>query len=134
MQESEALSRLNEEVVNYAILKEMGIDVPECDTSAFAVTDNMGEPLGAAALIVEHIDGRGPYKAFTEYRILMTYANTFAGPTLSAVKEAWRSLKANVAIRCPRDLQVMVTGDGRIVTIDPEAIGDGKTLSDWVEA
>lgn len=57
---------LEQEASNLARLRAAGYDVPE-SSDVFRVADQLAA-VDAAALVVEHIEGLGPYKAITQVR------------------------------------------------------------------
>ncbi len=122
------LARLNEEAGNYAALRDAGFVVPQCAAGAVATLDHLAGGTRAAALVVEHVDGRGPYKATTQFRSIARIVGGSPPDIEPLYRQAWSALQAAACERCPMDLQVLLADDGRIVTIDPERIGSGRVL------
>ena len=55
-------------MTNFGILRCHGYDVPNVLSPSIEVIDRLGDEMKAAALLVEHIQGSGPYKATTQSR------------------------------------------------------------------
>lgn len=122
------IARLDEEAGNYATLRAAGFVVPHCATRAVATLDYLAGGVSAAALVVEHIAGHGPYKAGTQFRSIARIVGGSAAGLEPLYRQAWSALQMSARERCPMDLQVLLAHDGRIVTIDPERIGPGRIL------
>ncbi len=122
------IALLDAELRNYGILRDSGFDVPKTATSIFTVVDHLAGGAQAAALVVEHVDGVGPYKAFTAARSIGKVIRDRAMGTDATYRDAWQRLATATSRIAPMDMQVLITDDGRIVTIDVEAIGPGRIL------
>lgn len=122
------LQKLNNELRNYEELRSLGYDVPDTCDKSIRIQDHLGTPREAAAIIVEHISGLGPYKAKTEISSIRKIVSQNA--TLKNFYDvAWRKISEAAKEKMPMDLQVIIEERGRIVTIDPEQIGNGGTLA-----
>ena len=117
---------LEQEASNLARLRAAGYDVPESSV-VFRVADQLAA-VDAAALVVEHIEGLGPYKAITQVRAIRALISHAPQDVGSRYRENWNRLRALSAVMAPRDHQVMLSEDGRIVTIDVEQVGSGRDL------
>lgn len=126
-------NRLDQEAVNYRLLASAGYDTPASGAHAIKLFDHFNNQ-PAAALVIEHIDGPGPFKARTEARRLMRAASHLDATACRAAEAAWDRLRAALASRAPIDLQVMLSKSGRIVIIDPEktTATAGYQLIDWI--
>lgn len=127
------VNRLDQEAVNYRVLASAGHDTPASGERAIELFDHFkNQPV--AALVIEHIDGPGPFKARTEAPRLMRAAGRLDGTACRAAEAAWDRLRAALAERAPIDLQVMLSQSGRIVIIDPEktTATAGYELIDWM--
>lgn len=136
MRESESvavgLSKLAIEIDNYAKLAAAGFRVPEL-WSAQEYMDQITGQGPVAALIIEHIDGLGPWKAVTEYRSLMRRANALPETARNRAEADWIALQAACAKASPGDWQIMLRNDGSLFTIDPEYFTSSPiTLSAWI--
>ncbi|MFT8644557.1 hypothetical protein [Gluconacetobacter sp.] len=121
------LQKLNNELRNYEELRSLGYDVPDTCDESIRIQDHLGTPREAAAIIVEHISGAGPYKAKTGIGSIRKIVSL--KPTLKNLYDAaWREISEAAKKKMPMDLQVIMEESGRIVTIDPEQIGNGGTL------
>ena len=116
---ADVVGRLTEEAANYTLLKVAGHEVPSTAKQAFVTVDHFSGRKGAA-LVTEHVDGFGPYKARTEAKRLMRIANGFSDAARACAKSSWERLQQAIRERAPMDLQVMLSSTGRIVVIDPE--------------
>ena len=128
------VAQLEEEVANYGLLSAAGHEVPRVAPTALILTDALSVR-SAAALVIEHIDGPGPYKASTQARTVMRIANERGGASALEAKASWAQLRTAVHRRVPMDLQVKMSASGRIVVIDPEKTrtGDPIPLPEWDE-
>eukprot|EP00536_Pseudo-nitzschia_multiseries_P011942 jgi/Psemu1/30525/gm1.30525_g len=70
----------------------------------------------------------GPYKAITQVRAIRALISHAPQDVGSRYRENWNRLRALSAVMAPRDHQVMLSEDGRIVTIDVEQVGSGRDL------
>ncbi|MFL0587506.1 hypothetical protein ACH0BU_12780 [Sphingomonas olei] len=123
-------ARLDEEADNYRRLLDVGFDVPATAGRSVEVVDHLAGGRRAAALIVEHVAGSGPYKARTDVRRIARVVMEQEASLTKRFTEAWAGLRVAAARKAPQDLQVMLGDDGRIVTIDPEKVGPGVALND----
>ncbi|MBB2156662.1 hypothetical protein HLH33_10125 [Gluconacetobacter diazotrophicus] len=115
-------AKFRAEIENYTTLRGAGYDVPNIYGETIVIDDILNDEKSKAALIVEHIDGVGPFKPRTEVRtIILALRNK--GFDKEIYIDAWGKLSTCASEIAPSDLQVMFTTDGRIVTIDPEHIG-----------
>ncbi|MBS1054918.1 hypothetical protein [Gluconobacter kondonii] len=121
------LEKLNNELRNYEALRVIGYDVPRTCDNSIRIQDHLKPPREAAAIIVEHISGAGPYKAKTGISSIKKIVSQ-KHDLKNLYDEAWRKISEAAKKKMPMDLQVIVEENGRIVTIDPEQIGDGGTL------
>lgn len=127
------LSELAAEINNYAKLAAVGFRVPEL-WSAQQYVDQITGQGPVAALIIEHIDGPGPWKASTQYRSLMRRANALPETARDRAKADWIALQAACAKASPGDWQIMLRNDGALFTIDPEYVTSCPvTLPAWIE-
>lgn len=122
--------KLDEEAENYRRLRAEGYDLPVTAERSIEIIDNLAGGVRAAALVVEHIAGRGPYKARTEFRGIARIVMAQEPHLKQRFMAAWAKLKIAAARKAPQDLQVILADDGRIVTIDPEKVGPGVALND----
>ncbi len=125
---------LVEEAENFRKLGSSGYDVPNVADEIVVVTDHLhadGEKR-AAALIVEHISGSGPYKPVTETHLISKAVENAKKGLQAEYYSSWDKLVTAVAKAAPMDLQVILSDDGRIMTIDPEKIGPGKQLKSLI--
>jgi len=123
----EQRAKLDEEAGNFKRLRKAGFDVPDTAQHSIDVTDYLAGGVRAAALVVEHIAGPGPYKARTEVSAIRKIVGQ--DETRKALHLlAWARLSKAAQAAAPMDLQVILADDGRIVTIDPEKVGPGYSL------
>lgn len=129
---TDVAGRLTEEAANYPLLKAAGHEVPLTAEQAFATIDHLSSRNGAA-LVTEHVDGFGPYKARTDAKRLMRLANRFSDAERARARSSWAQLQGAIRKRAPMDLQVMLSTTGRIVVIDPEKTTTMVpwALTDW---
>ncbi|GAN83732.1 hypothetical protein F1645_13625 [Novacetimonas hansenii] len=108
-------------------MRSLGYDVPVTCNEGIKIQDHLRTPREAAAIIVEHISGAGPYKAKTEIGAIRKIVSQ--KPALKNLYDAaWKKISGAAQKIIPMDLQVIVEYNGRIVTIDPEKIGGGGIL------
>ncbi|OHD02806.1 MAG: hypothetical protein A2095_09260 [Sphingomonadales bacterium GWF1_63_6] len=129
---ADVVGRLTEEAANYPLLKAAGHEVPSTAGQASETIDHLFGRIGAA-LVTEHVDGFGPYKARTEAKRLMRIANGFSDAARARARSSWAQLQGATRERAPMDLQVMLSSTGRIVVIDPEKTTTSVpwALTDW---
>ncbi len=120
------------EIANYDKLRRAGFDVPATWNDVIDVRDAADGRCVMAAMVVEHIEGGAPRKVSpTRFKTVMMIGNEMTGTSLLNVKKSWSRLEAAAASMAPRDHQVIITPCGRLVTVDPEHIGNGVTLPAW---
>jgi hypothetical protein len=84
------------------------------------------------ALLIEHIDSIGPYKVRTDFpRILQAIQKNFGAEACSALRDSYERLRETAKIKCPSDLQVLISRSEGFVVIDPELIGGRVDLPAW---
>ncbi|HEX7742208.1 MAG TPA: hypothetical protein VF442_07210, partial [Sphingobium sp.] len=108
------------EVQNYKLLRDDGFKVPEI-FGPIKVYDPFAH-IDAVALIVEHIDGSRPFKPFTELRSIKRWVTTnLKVDAQQRAEESWKSLQTAYRKRGVQDLQIIITYEGEMFVIDPEA-------------
>lgn len=137
MRESESvavgLCKLAAEIANYAKLAAVGFRVPEFWSAQEYVDEITGQG-PVAGLVIEHIDGAGPWKASTQYRSLMRWANALPETARARAEADWVALQAACTNVSPGDWQIMVRNDGSLFTIDPECVTSAPVrLPAWTE-
>lgn len=68
--------KLDTELANYKTLSSVGYDVPDTCEKSIEIEDHLDGSKKSAAIIVEHIEGRGPYKAKTGIISLRRYVSS----------------------------------------------------------
>lgn len=104
--------------------------MPTTADRSIEVVDRLSAGNPAAALVLEHVAGRGPYKARTQVHAIASIVRESEGNLKAHYLESWAKLTQAAAATVPMDLQVILADDGRIVTIDPEKVGPGVPLKD----
>ncbi|WP_294329785.1 hypothetical protein [uncultured Sphingomonas sp.] len=120
--------KLDKEAMNFGVLGCHGYDVPSVFGPSIEVIDYLADETKAAALLVTHIEGMGPYKATTQFSSIGRIIAAKSPALRNKLCAAWDQLTRAAAEKAPRDLQVILADDGRIVTIDPEQMGPGISL------
>lgn len=125
---------LETEVENYETLRARGFNTPDV-YGPIALHDHL-ECKRGLAIVVQHIDGVGPYKCNTEHRsIKKVVKSKLSNEAQAAAAEAWEQLRDACETLAVQDLQVMISWTGEMFVIDPEQISESAhfKLPTWDE-
>ncbi len=119
---------LQREVENYGTLRKLGCNTPDV-CGPMILVDNI-QSLTAVAIIVQHIDGDGPFKAKTEAgTIKRLVQQKLSSDEQNVAEKEWEKL-CDIGMKVDvHDLQVMICKTGELFVIDPDLISlTGQTI------
>jgi hypothetical protein len=128
------IRRLSDEDRYLKELRDLGARVPQVyshrDGVVVKFTDRRtATPQNAAGMVIQHIEGEGPFKLMYELPRLAKVARAYK--VEEPIQKEYERIREIARSRCPRDLQVFMTRECTLVVLDVEQLGMGQRLPDW---